>query len=212
MQTNKPISRQRGRPPKQHHASLETRDLLLQVGLEVLTEKGFSSSGLDGILKRASVPKGSFYHYFNSKEDYGKALIEVYAAYFARKLDRVLNDESLSPLERIAGFMSGAQTGMAKHHYERGCLVGNLGQEMGALPESFRERLIEVFLSWQSKVATCLEAAQEAGEISKDVDVAELAAFFWIGWEGAVLRAKLERSSAPLSLFSKYFLSSINAI
>ncbi len=73
----------RGRPPKNRSSQADTRDLLLQAGLEVLTEKGFSSTGIDGILKRVGVPKGSFYHYFSSKEDFGTQLIERYTRFFA---------------------------------------------------------------------------------------------------------------------------------
>jgi TetR/AcrR family transcriptional repressor of nem operon len=87
---------------------------------------------------------------------------------------------------------------MARHGFRRGCLVGNLGQEMGTLPESFRAQLEQVFLDWQARTAACLAEAQRAGEIAHHHDCAALAEFFWIGWEGAVLRAKLQRSAAPL--------------
>ena len=96
---------------------------------------------------------------------------------------------------------------MARFDYRRGCLIGNLGQEMGALPESFRERLRLTFEDWQQRLATCLAQAQEAGELSHEVDVNQVAAFFWIGWEGAVLRAKLEHSSAPLEVFTTFFFA-----
>src|SRR5574343_599729 len=79
--------RKRGRPPKRPEDTLETRELLLRAGLEVLTEKGFAATGIDEVLKRVGVPKGSFYHYFDSKEAFGAALIDRYASYFALKLE-----------------------------------------------------------------------------------------------------------------------------
>lgn len=209
MQTQIPILTRRGRPPKSREGLLDTRELLLRAGLEVLTEKGFSAAGLDEILRRVGVPKGSFYHYFESKEAFGAELIERYAAYFARKLERHLGDTSLSPLARLHSFVAAAQAAMARHDFRRGCLIGNLGQEMGALPESFRGRLQTVFADWQSRFASCLMAAQEAGELSRKSDCDELSAFFWIGWEGAVLRAKLERSAQPLELFGRVFFAGL---
>ena len=141
---NLPISKpRRGRPPKIIRENNDTKAELIRSGLEQLTEYGFASSGIDQILKRVNVPKGSFYHYFASKEAFGQAVIESYANYFARKLDVCLLDESYSPLARLHNFVEGAKVGMARHQFKRGCLVGNLGQEVDLLPESFRQQLID---------------------------------------------------------------------
>ncbi len=128
-------------------------------------------------------------------------MIKRYADYFAHKLDTLLKIETLPPLERIKAFVADAEAGMARHNFKRGCLVGNLGQEMGRLPEQFREQLEAVFETWQYRVEVCLEAAKGAGEIAPGSDCKKLAKLFWIGWEGAVLRAKLERSPEPLTIF-----------
>ena len=209
METPSLARRSRGRPPKRSDGLFETREKLLRIGVEVLTEKGFSATGIDQIVRRVGVPKGSFYHYFKSKEAFGAELIDRYSAYFVRKLERHLGDESLSPLERLKAFIADAQSGMARYDYQRGCLVGNLGQEMGTLPESFRDQLNEVFADWQARVAHCLLAAQASGEIPGSVDCSQTAAFFWIGWEGAVMRAKLERNPAPLHIFADGFFAGL---
>lgn len=201
--------RRRGRPPRSRDAQADTRALLLRAGLETLTEKGFATAGLDEILGRVGVPKGSFYHYFASKEAFGLALIERYAEFFARKLERHFQRADLTPLARLQAFVDDAQAGMARHDYRRGCLIGNLGQEMGTLPESFRARLQAVFTDWQARLAACLRLAQQAGELSAAADVDTLAAFFWIGWEGAVLRAKLEQRAEPLAVFARFFLAGL---
>ncbi|MCC8931147.1 TetR/AcrR family transcriptional regulator [Rhizobium sp. 'Codium 1'] len=202
-------ARRRGRP-KRAPADAEARQRLLRTGLKFLTEKGYSAVGLDEILRDASVPKGGFYHYFQSKADFGSALIDVYHAYFADKLDRWLLEESQSPLSRLQAFVADARNGMERHDFRRGCLVGNLGQEMGALPPEYRAKLIHALEDWQSRTARCLAAAQAAGEIAAHHDPAKLAAIFWIGWEGAVLRAKLEQGPDPLILFADGFFAMLN--
>ena len=201
--------RGRGRPPKQIDGQRETRSALLRAGVEVLTEKGFTATGIDEILRRVGVPKGSFYHYFKSKDAFGAELIESYAAYFARKLDRWLLDESVPALTRIANFVADARAGMERHGFRRGCVIGNLGQEMGALPEAYRVQLTAVFADWESRLACCLELALADGAIAATADCDRLARFFWIGWEGAVLRAKLELSPAPLDLFANGFFAAL---
>jgi TetR/AcrR family transcriptional repressor of nem operon len=206
MSTSTVPPRKPGRPPKiarEHH---DTREALVHCGTEILTEQGFSATGIDTVLKRVGVPKGSFYHYFSSKEAFGKALLDNYASYFARKLDRWFLDATLSPLQRIGGFVEDARQGMARHDFRRGCLVGNLGQEITVLPEGYRELIESIFRSWQQRLSDCLRAAQVAGEVAAEADCDELAAFFWIGWEGAVLRARLVRSDAPLMIFANGFL------
>ncbi|MCE5975118.1 TetR/AcrR family transcriptional regulator [Sinirhodobacter sp. WL0062] len=207
MSSAAPLSRPRGRPRKSVEEMAHLHDALIRAGLVVLTEKGFSAVGIDEILRLAGVPKGSFYAYYDSKEAFGRALITAYAGYFAEKLDRWFLDETLPPLARLSAFIEDAKAGMARHGFTRGCLVGNLGQEMGTLPPSFRTQLTEVLLDWQARTAICLRAAQAAGEIGPKADCDQLAAIFWIGWEGAVLRAKLELSPTPLDTFAAGFLA-----
>ena len=209
MLDTQPVKRRRGRPPKHLQGFSETRQSLLDAGVEILTEKGFSAAGLDEILKRVNVPKGSFYHYFDSKDAFGLALIQHYDSFFEHKLNAFLQDSQLTPLDRIRGFVRDAIKGMAKYEYQRGCLVGNLGQEMGSLPEPYRASLQMVLQSWQQKFEACFEEARATAEIPIHSDSRQLAFIFWIGWEGAVLRAKLEQSPKPLQSFADYFFDSL---
>lgn len=203
--------RGRGRPPKDQTRPNAPRARLLRTGVAILTEKGFSAVGVEEILESAEVPKGSFYHYFDSKDAFGLELIDAYADYFARKLDRWFDNTHRAPLDRLRDFIADARSGMARYGYRRGCLVGNLGQEMGVLPAPFRKRLAAVFRDWEARTSRCLRSAQEAGEIPRGLDCEGLAQFFWIGWEGAVLRAKLERCPDALDVFADGFLAMILA-
>jgi TetR/AcrR family transcriptional repressor of nem operon len=206
MSNTKP---RRGRPPKIARENQDTKAELIRSGLEQLTEYGFSSSGIDQILKNVGVPKGSFYHYFASKEAFGREVINSYNLYFANKLESYLLDEAFPPLVRLSNFVEDAKEGMARYDFKRGCLVGNLGQEVDVLPEAFRQQLIDIFLSWQEHVARCLKAAQAKGTLSPKADCDKLAEQFWIGWEGAVSRAKLIQNSSPLDKHLHYFLENL---
>lgn len=185
------------------------RDVLIRSGMELLTERGFSATGLDAVLKRATVPKGSFYHYFSSKEEFGRCVMAAYDAYFLQKLDRWLGDRHREPLDRIRDFIDDARAGMARHRYTRGCLVGNLSQELEALPALYRELLGNILQGWQGRVAACLREAGINGALAPHADFDALAEYFWIGWEGAVMRARLTRSPGPLDVFATMFLSGL---
>jgi TetR/AcrR family transcriptional repressor of nem operon len=188
---------------------LDTRTALIRCGTELCTQRGFQVSGINELLQRVGAPKGSFYHFFSSKYEFGEAVIDNYASYFQRKLDRLLSDTSRPPLERLAGFVEEAQKGMSKFDFQRGCLVGNLGQELGGLNDSFRSRLEAVLLTWERRTSECLREAIVGGDLDSEANPDALANFFWIGWEGAILRAKLTRSVAPMQLFAELFFNKV---
>lgn len=202
-----PARRRRISRAERAEGRASTRELLVRCGTEIFTERGFQATGIDEIRQRVNVPKGSFYHFFPSKRDFGLAVIDNYERYFERKLARSFDDLSLSPLRRLQAFAQDAMRGMEKFNFQRGCLVGNLGQELGGLDDGFRERLEAVLQSWQRRTAACLREAVAAGELPPDTDCAALAEYFWIGWEGAVLRAKLTRNRSPLEKFLAVFLA-----
>lgn len=202
-----PEPRQRVSRSQRAEVRTSTRELLVRCGTEIFTERGFQATGIDEIRQRVNVPKGSFYHFFESKRDFGLAVIDNYERYFERKLARSFDNTELKPLARIEAFAHDAMRGMEKFNFQRGCLVGNLGQELGGLDEGFRERLEAVLQAWQRRTAACLREAVACGELAAGTDCDALAEYFWIGWEGAILRAKLTRNNDPLEKFLAVFLA-----
>lgn len=201
--------RPRGRPARNGLDYADTRALLIRCGIELLTQQGVSAMVIDDVLTRVKVPKGSFYHYFESKDAFVAAAIEAYAEYFARKLDKHFHNPDLPPLGRLGAFVEEACTGVERHDFTRGCLVGNLGQEVSSIDPALRIRLEEIFTDWERRLAGCLQEAVSAGALSGDADCAALAHAFWIGWEGAVLRARLARSTEPMRVFLDLFLRAL---
>lgn len=207
MSNSPPQNNRPGRPPKSGLNYDNARDALLQCGMETLTEKGFNSTGIDQILKQVNIPKGSFYHYFKSKEAYGCAVIDCYSEYFVKKLQKYLYDPKLPALSRLQAFMDSAMSSMQRYDYKRGCLVGNMAQEMSSSNENYRTKLDNVFGLWRKIVSDCLKLAKQEGAIRQDLDCDQLADFFWIGWEGAVMHTRLTRTQQPMTLFSEQFLT-----
>ncbi|WP_372626681.1 TetR/AcrR family transcriptional regulator [Arsukibacterium sp.] len=203
------LKRRRGRPKISQDAPANTKAVLLRAGLTWLTTTGFNLSSLDNILRSVQVPKGSFYHHFDNKEDFGLQVLDQYRRYFENKLDRSLKNDSVAPLQRLKNFMADASTSMARYDYRRGCLIGNLEVEVATLPTAFHQAIIDTYHSWQNKVAGCLRLAQAQGEISPDKECQYLAEIFWIGWEGAVSRARLVSSDIPLHQFGQFFLQQL---
>ena len=198
MQNHAQDAKGRGRPPKQRGDKLLTREMLVHVGTEVLTEKGYSAVGVDEILQRTGISRCSFYYYFKTKEGFGAELIDRY---------RLSITQKLSPLGSLRAFLGEVRDEMARTDCRSGCLAGKLAQEVNTLPENFREQLSAVFAEWQDVFARGLKRAQETGEISPELDCASTAAFFWYGWEGALQRANLELNIKPVDIFIGNFFS-----
>ena len=107
----------------------DTRTKLIAAGMELFATQGYNATGLDAVLKRAEVPKGSFYHYFGSKEEFGLAVIEEFACRFLSRLDAFLADPATAPLDRLRIFLQRGLERLAEHQCTVGCLIGDLGQD-----------------------------------------------------------------------------------
>jgi TetR/AcrR family transcriptional regulator, transcriptional repressor for nem operon len=186
-----------------------TKEVLLEAGRRVFLERGYNHAGIDAILSEAGVPKGSFYYYFPSKEEFGLQVLNRFARGHDADLDRYLGDTSLRPLERLRRLVDATGKHLEQQQCRNGCLVGNLSQEMADQNEAFRNRLGEIFRGWSARYAGCLREAQEAGEIAASLDVEELAEFLLASWQGAILRAKTMRSTAPLRTFANLIFGSV---
>ncbi|SKA23497.1 transcriptional regulator, TetR family [Trichlorobacter thiogenes] len=187
----------------------DTRSEIIRIGTELIARQGFNTTRIDAVLLEAGVPKGSFYHYFKSKEDFGLAVIDHFAERFEQRLDTFLNDEEVTPLNRIHNFLESTLTRITQNQCSKGCLIGNLGQELADLNERFRDRLDEIFNMWKERFVDCLRDAQKAGEISTDIDLDVMACFILSGWEGAILRAKVMKSPQPMKGFIDVLFTSL---
>jgi len=169
--------------------------------MALFATQGYNATGIEAVLKRAGVPKGSFYHHFGSKEEFGLAVIEEFAGRFLARLDTFLADPATTPLDRLRIFLQRGLERLAEHQCTVGCLIGDLGQELAAQNERLHGRLDEILLSWRERFAACIREAQEAGELPLSYDSRVIAGFILSGWEGAVLSAKVMKSPKPVQDF-----------
>lgn len=178
-----------------------TRDKLINTGAELIAQQGYNATGINAVLKNCGVPKGSFYHYFSSKEDFGLAVVERFANEYDERLVAILEDSAVPPLERLRNYFANGREHMRECDHTTGCLIGNLGQELSGQSATFRDVLNGVFLRWEQRLVNCLEDGQAQGVVSKKLAADVLANFILSGWEGAILRAKTLKSVAPMEQF-----------
>ncbi|MCE9681305.1 TetR/AcrR family transcriptional regulator [Halomonas alkalisoli] len=184
-----------------------TRERLLEAGLEMLLQHGYNDLGIQALLQATGTPKGSFYHYFRSKEDFALQVIDRYMDEVHQGLDAALGDQSLPPLDRARRFFE-----LSREKYRRdgylGCMLGGLGQELSGINPTFAEKIEGCFGELTQRLSACLEEARQRGDIPLDSDPRELANLLLNCWEGAALRSRLWRDPTPLDqMLDFYFLA-----
>ncbi|HSP31240.1 MAG TPA: TetR family transcriptional regulator C-terminal domain-containing protein [Halomonas sp.] len=186
-----------------------TRDKLIDSGAQLISQQGYNATGINAVLKTCGVPKGSFYHYFSSKEDFGLAVIDRFATDYDASLEALLEDSDTPPLERLRRYFAAGRDYMHECDHATGCLIGNLGQELSGQSDIFRDALNLVFQRWEQRFVSCLQDAQARGDIATYTTPEALASFILTGWEGAILRAKTLKSVAPMEHFEKILFQQV---
>lgn len=183
------------------NAPKATKEQILESAAEVIYHKGFNHTGIQEILNKAGVPKGSFYFYFKNKEDLGIQLIDYYGNLFLPKFLVFLNDTSMPVLDRMRRMFASFLEQYEQNDFIGGCPIGNLCLEMGDLSEAFREKLGHALLALQKLFAQFLDQAKAAQELPEDFNCCETAGFILSSWEGALLQTKVMKSKAPMKTF-----------
>ena len=184
------------------------RDDIFDSAKKLFLKHGFNYSSVQDITSDAGVPKGSFYNHFESKEALGA---DVVAANLPEILDRaaVLGDTRVAPLRRLKRYFEALNDYYAERDFSEGCIVGNFSAELADQSELIRERLGEVYRQWTHEIEVAIKAGQADGSIPKDVRAADLAMLLLSAWQGALLRARVDRERQALDVFAKIVFKKI---
>lgn len=186
----------------------DVRARLLATGGQVVHSRGFNGSGVQDITAAAGVPKGSFYNYFDSKEAFAIELLEQYWLGIETRHFPLLRDTSQAPAARLARFFRALADDHGQHNFAQGCLVGNLSLELATESDDARRRLMQLFQRWEDALADCVAVLSHIGTGERAHDVAGV---LIEAWEGAVLRAKVQRNRDPYLRFERMVLPKLLA-
>jgi len=180
-----------------------TRQHILETGHRIIAGKGFSSVGLNEILQAAGVPKGSFYHYFESKEQYGQALIEEYFNHYLAGIDALFAEPAASSRERLMRYWQRWMNSQRADCSEQKCLVVKLSAEVSDLSDAMRVSLRDGADQIIARIAVLIEAGL-ADRSLPALDAAETAQMLYQLWLGASLLSKLHRNGNALEGAMKF--------
>lgn len=183
----------------------ETRERLVQAGLDLFRSKSFDGVGISDILDRASTPKGSFYHYFANKDEFGLAVADAYHDNQMEMANRFMRADSGTPFDNLRRFFEVAAEGFKLRGYADGCLMCNLSSELADQKPLFQDRLS---VHWDELTSLIADTTDRACVVSvglSHLSRGEAANHLINSWAGTLTRMKAERSVEPITLFMKTY-------
>ena len=174
------------------------RQHILDTGKVILTGKGYSAVGLNEILSAAGVPKGSFYHYFKSKELFGEALLDDYVSAYLRELDALLAADGSPAGARLMRYWDSWLTLSADGCAGSRCLVVKLSGEVADMSAAMRDVLLRGTNQIVQRLAACIEEGVADSSIAAGADPQHSALALYEMWLGAALLTKLRREPSAL--------------
>ncbi len=182
------------------------RENLLNQGVALLMQQGYHGTGLKEILDAVQIPKGSFYNYFGSKENFAAEAIQYYINPFINQLNSHLQNSDHDALGAIKRYFNELITELENAEFKGGCLLGNLMGEIGDTSELCQKSLHSAVQRYRNLFQQGLLKAQQEGSVRTDKTAEDMADLLVNMWQGALLRMKIEQSSTPLKQCCEHLL------
>ncbi|AEF45270.1 transcriptional regulator, TetR family [Serratia sp. AS12] len=184
---------------KHAHCPVDTREHLLATGESLSLRLGFTGMGLSELLTTAGVPKGSFYHYFRSKEAFGEGMLQRYFEHYDTEMQRLFSDDKSDARHQLLSYYAQAISFHCRSECHNACLAVKLSAEVSDLSEPMRHALEIGTARVIGHLQDAIERGIREGSLSIAMSPAATAETLYSLWLGASLRAKIRRSVAPLT-------------
>ncbi len=177
-----------------------TKIHLLNTGYQLIAHKGFTAVGIKQILDTAGVPKGSFYHYFASKEAFGEAIISHYFTRYKTRLD-IINQQDVSAQQKLYNYFQNWYDTQQNGCDHEKCLVVKLSAEVADLSDPMRIALNNGYQQTITWLAEQIKSGWEEASIPhlENVSAESLAKRWYFAWLGASLIAKISQTNTSLA-------------
>jgi TetR/AcrR family transcriptional repressor of nem operon len=190
------------RPRKGVTRRRDVKEDILDAALSLFADAGYNAVGVKEIVDKAGVPKGSFYTYFPSKEMLGCAVIDRYSENLSDRLHALMAPDG-RPVERLRRHFAGLSKDIAATDFLNGCLLGQFASETAGQSDLMRVSLMQRFSAWANALALVVAETADRDQLRAPFAPKEAASFLLNSWEGAALRACVDRNRAPLDTFQK---------
>lgn len=178
-------------------AGTDTRSRLLLAARQLFWQRSYGSVSVDDLCASADVRKGSFYHFFESKEALVLALFEQ-EWQNDQPIIRHVFDPAVPAVEQLRRLVSAIwdwqQRDFAELGQVSGCPWMNIGQEMCALNPQIKAKTEEFFSRYRQCHEVLLSRAQQDGLLPAETDIRTLASAMWASCMGLLCQARVQNN------------------
>ena len=162
----------------------ETRQKIVATARDLMLARGYGATSVDEICTAAGVSKGSFYHFFATKEVLGLAVLDAFYAEGGETVRQGACVDIGDPVERRLGLFDHLEE-MAPQFWRRGCLMGNFATELAESNPAIRTRVAEMLGELARQLARLFAPVAEDPD-----EAAELAEQTLMVLEGSIILAR----------------------
>lgn len=190
---------------KKNTAQPETKRKLLDAATKLMLKKGFTSTTVDEICEEAGVTKGSFFHYFESKESLTEEALHAFCDFQGKLMEGGAFNAVTDPLKRLYGYLDFFVTVMKNPDIPKSCLVGNLTQELSKTHPKIRSICADNFEWHVKKLKQLLDDAKKIYAPSSSFDTKSLAECFIALFQGSLILAKATQDTKVIEKNIRHF-------
>ena len=180
---------------------------IINKGIELMRKQGYHGTGVQQVLKACHIPKGSFYHFFESKQDFALQAIEKYAQDNIEELEQIISSKRLNPSGKLKRFFNNLMRFYRSQNYEMTCLMSIISFEIGTTDPVVASRIESKFNMIKDLLTGVVREGQELEEIRTDIPAHDLADYLINSFNGALITMKYEQSDRAIRQFQKISLS-----
>ncbi|MEM8995260.1 MAG: TetR/AcrR family transcriptional regulator [Acidobacteriota bacterium] len=175
---------------------MSTRERIVEAAARLFHEQGFQGTGISTILREAGANPGSLYHFFRTKDELLRAVLERYEQLLHPVVLGPVESAEPDPIERIFRLLEWYRAGMVETGCRLGCPLGNLALEVSDTHPEARPGIEVNLANWRAGIRRWLDAAGD--RLPADCDRDALAFFVLTVMEGGLLQA---RAASDLTAF-----------
>lgn len=170
-----------------------TRERILEAAGNLMAARSYADVGVAEICSVAGVKKGSFYHFFPSKQELTLAVLEGAFVRFKQYLLDAAFAPDKPPMQRLtllSKLVYKYQASIQKEAgFVPGCPFGNMAAEQGTQDDALRQKVHDLFRRLAGEIRMALEEAVDHGDIG-EIDASATADAMLAYLEGILLLAK----------------------
>lgn len=175
-----------------------SREDIIAQGRELFRLQGYHNTGLSDILRECGIPKGTFYNYFNSKEDFAIEALQNYSSEIQKLISTYTNFKQFSPAKRLQRFYNQLIALNKNEGSDRGCLLMNFSSELGGLSPKIASVVNEEFSKWLALLSPTIQEAQAEGQLSTSYQAKDIGRYLHLQIFGNMALMKAENSTRQM--------------